>query len=132
MQTNKFTLMEVLMASFVLAIMSAGIFGSFLAARHLIKNARYHQEAQMIAFDEVWQLYHKEYSKLKDFDGVRTEAVSDDSLLYPAGGTIRSSVLEYSDYCDVVVRVDWNYVTISGTEKTPHEQMTIRRYKTLF
>jgi len=129
MKNNNFTLMEVLMASFVLAILSAGIFGSFLVARHLIKSSRLHQEAQMLAFDKAWQVYHQNYNQLVNY-GIVTQAVPNNSILFSSGGTIRSAVLNQGNFCTVMVRVDWNYTTISGTQEIPNETVTIRRYRT--
>ncbi|MFA5205884.1 MAG: hypothetical protein WC708_15920 [Lentisphaeria bacterium] len=120
---HPFTLAEVLVASCLLMLLAAGIYGTVSMSTWMIFCARNHLEAQSLAVDRCWIAYRKEYSDLLITTAVKTEAVPDTHVLKNLGGTIRTAVATYSDHVDLTVRVDW-----VENGKPANESFTVSRY----
>lgn len=127
---RRFTLLEALLAMVILAMMASGVFASIMLARHVMTSARHHQEAQALAFDYAWTLFHQDYEELLNYDSPTTEPVPADSPLFPYGGTVRQSVVVHSDHCQILVRVDWQEPTFGTGTKALHQSHTVHRYNT--
>jgi prepilin-type N-terminal cleavage/methylation domain-containing protein len=126
-----FTLTEVLVASVVVVLAIGGAYTTLLAARMVSSTARQHLEAEQIALDQIWKTYHLNYDELLSFGpNPTTDAVHENSILFNAGGTVRTAVIPNGDYCQIIVRVDWQrFGPFSGTN-TPYEILTMDRYRT--
>ena len=126
-----FTLSEVVVAAMVVALATLGIFGSILAAFHLLDNARQFQEGEKLAVDALWAAFNEPYDDLvQREDNPSVRAVPDESPLYPLGGTIRTAIIRYSDHCRILVRVDWTTRTLSNQAKPVNVSLWVDRYNT--
>lgn len=120
---HAFTLVELLVASMLLALLAAGIYGTVSMSTWMIFCARNHLEAQSLAADRCWIAYRNEYSDLLIAPAIKTDAVPAAHVLNGMGGTIRTAVTAYSDHVDLTVRVDW-----VENSKPAFETFTVSRY----
>ncbi|NCC50103.1 MAG: prepilin-type N-terminal cleavage/methylation domain-containing protein [Spartobacteria bacterium] len=127
-----FTLAEVLIASLVVVMAVGGAYGALIMSRMMTMLARQHQEGEQLAMDQLWKTYHLPYEQLQSFaPNPQVLSVPEGTLLSEAGGTIRTGVMQYSNRCEIVVRVDWTRIgPINTGTNTPHEMLTIERYRT--
>lgn len=119
---HSFTLVELVVASILLALLASGIYGAVGMSTWMVFCARNHLEAQSLAVDRCWIAYRNEYSDLL-IAPVKTEAVPDTHVLKGMGGTIRTAVAPYSDHVDLIVRVDW-----VENGKAAFESFSVSRY----
>jgi len=125
-QNRRFTLLEVLIASLVLALMAGGIYGSITMSTKMIYSARQRIEAQSLAVDRCWIAYRDTYENLLNYPDVSTVAVPLGHSLFPFGGTVRTSVEKFGNpitYVRITVRLDW---TENGLAR--YETFTVDRY----
>ena len=107
-ERHPFTIVEVLMASVIGAMLLLGVMGAMIGSFHLMKTARYQEEASALAADQLWIVFNTPYDDLLTYASPTTVAVPTTSDLFAMGGTIRTSVQVNSNNCDITVRVDWN------------------------
>ncbi len=126
-----FTLAEVIVAGAILALIATGVFTSVLLAQLLISNAREHQVAESLAMDKAWEIFNLPYHQIENSPNPLAMQVSvpESSLLYNLGGTIRTAVIKYSNYCEIQVRVDWNGRTITHKPSPSYEALSVLRYR---
>lgn len=129
-----FTLAEVIIAGAILALVATGVFTSVLMAQFLISNAREHQAAESLAMDKVWEIFNLPYQQIENSPNplAMQIAVPQSSILYNWGGTIRTAVTKQADYCEIMVRVDWNGRTITHQASPSFELLTVDRYRDTF
>ena len=125
-----FTLPEAMIASVISVVLFFILFGGIAFSRQMVASARYHSEAEALAMDQTLMMCNLTYSNLTSQIGVTTSNVPTNSLLFPLGGTLRTGVLNYTNYCQVQVRVDWRFVKW-GVTNNPSESLWGNRYPTL-
>jgi len=128
---RRFTLAEVVVATGLLALTTSGVYSGIIVCLKMIASARYHQEAQTVAVDRAWLLLHEGYEDLVNYESPGVEIVPASSPLNELGGTFRCAVLNHSDHCEIIVRVDWNEKTAGGVLKSPYVTASVRRYNTI-
>ena len=107
-----FTLVEVMVAVGILALVSIGIYGTINVAQRSLRQTRCHAEAEMIAMDKLWFTSNNStYAQLQGWT-TTTETVASSSFLFKYGGTIRTSATQNVDadglpYVQLTARVDW-------------------------
>jgi len=81
--------------------------------------------------DKLWEIFNLPYQQIENSPNplAMQTAVPQSSILYNWGGTIRTAVTKYGDYCEIMVRVDWNGRTLTHHENPSYEALTIRRYR---
>ena len=123
------TLPETMVAATLSVILFFILFEGISFSRQLIANARYHNEAEALAMDQALVTFNAPYTNLTSQSGVATTTVPTNSMLYPLGGTIRTGVVVYTNYCQVQVRVDWKFLKWGWTNN-PSESLWINRRDT--
>jgi hypothetical protein len=124
------TLAETMVAAIISSVLFLGLFTGINFVRQLVLNARYHNEAEALAMDQTLMMFNLPYTNLTSYTAVITNTVPSDSMLYPLGGTIRTAVLTYSNFCQIQVRVDWKFIKW-GSTNSPSERLWVNRYQTL-
>ena len=124
------TLAETMIASALSMVLFLILFGGIAFSRQLVANARYHNEAEALAMDQALVIFNAAYTNLTGQAGVTTTTVPTNSMLFPIGGTMRTGVLVYTNYCQVQVRVDWKFMKW-GVTNNPSESLWINRFNTL-
>ena len=124
------TLAEAMVASVISVIMFFTLFNGIVFVRQLVANARYHNEAESLAMDQALMMFNSSYTNLTSLAGVTTTTVPTNSMLFPLGGTMRTGVLVYTNYCQVQVRVDWRFLKWGATNYLS-ESLWINRFQTL-
>jgi Tfp pilus assembly protein PilV len=131
-----FTLIEVVIATTILASMMGLLTTCILALRSSIQAGSDHVEALSIATDEAWNVFSiRKYSDLEaQYPAPTTvsKRVPTNSSLYAAGGTITTGVTGQTaaqDWSDILVTVYWTQ-RVFGTTMSVCESNTIRRYDT--
>ena len=105
---NGFTLVEVIVASGLLAITAGAIFSTLSWGRIIIFQNRCHQEAEQIAFDELWNVFNMHWEELKSYEAnPNLQDVYPGTLLSDYNGTIGTAVFDNGTYYTIEVQVDW-------------------------
>jgi len=125
-----FTLAETMIASGISIVLFFVLFSGISFTRQLTANSRYHNEAESLAMDQALMMFNMSYTNLILQPSMTTTAVPTNSTLYPLGGTMRTGVLVYSNYCQVQVRVDWIFFKW-GVTNNPSESLWINRFPLL-
>ena len=139
-----FTLAEVMVATGVMAIASAGIYGSIVASKRMLIAARFHNEAMSVAMDQAMYIANAyPYStsdpstpSLLNWPTIAANttpptryaiphAVS--PLLFSRGGTVDAGVTIFSDHVRITVRVYW----VDRTQGGVSEDVYVDRYQIL-
>lgn len=60
-----FTLTEVMAAMALLMLVASGIYGSLILGEFMVTEARFRSEAQALATDEAWMLFHNPYDNVR-------------------------------------------------------------------
>ena len=107
-ERHPFTVVEVMMASLIAAVLLVGVMGAMIGSFHLMKTTRYQEEASALAADQLWIVFNLPYDDLLTYASPTTVAVPATSDLFAMGGTVRTSVQVNSNNCAITVRVDWN------------------------
>ncbi len=129
-----FTLMEAVIAAFLVGVSAAVVFTELMISYRVLMHARGVMDAQGVAFDELWSVYHLDWETgLRTFNAaLPTNAVyrqtpTPEHCIYSTNGFVRTFVIWTNSYsCDITVQV-WppEYLAI-GTN--PAAQYWIRRY----
>ncbi len=123
-----FTLVEVMIASFLSTLLLLGVYVAMLKFIDLVVTARQHNEAQTLAMDRIWSVFNQPYQTLRDFSpNPQVEQVPSTSPLFPYGGTLRTGVLVESNACTILVAVDWMPLAFGGQPIASRELLSLRR-----
>jgi len=125
-----FTLVEAIIASLIVTITVGMLYAAIMSMQSAIVLSADSMEAQTLAFDEALVLFHMPYEDLLDQPATATRTVPPTCGLFPQGGTIRTSVLQGSNVCDIIVRVDWTHRALGGSVSA-FESYSVQRYNTL-
>lgn len=123
-----FTLMEGVVASFILTASAGALYSAILFMMTTVSFSANHMEAQTLAFDQALAVCHMDYDVLENY-GVVTVAVPTNSAIFHLGGTLRTAVLPVSNRCTIITRVDWTQKTMGGTVNAS-ETYSVMRYET--
>jgi len=150
-RSSAFTLVEVMVAFGVMALVAVGIFGSVSLSQRMLRQSRSHLEAEGIVMDNLWLVTNS-----NSFDNLLAMANSatptttvslastnglipdySDSFLANYGGTLRTAVTIQTDtatsskYVNVWVRLDWvNRAVLGGKQRAESESLSMNRYQT--
>lgn len=124
----RFTLIEVLVAMAILALLGTSSYSGLLMAYRMINSAACRQEAQTLALDNAMAVFHQDYEEVLNEPAVNTEPVPPYSKLHELGGTIRTAVSHEDSHCRITVRVDWNDVALGGSNRVSSQTANLRRY----
>lgn len=125
---NGFTLVEALVASFLLAIVAGAIFSTLTWGRVIIFQNRCHQEASQIAFDELWNVFNMRWEELKSYrSNPNIRPVYDGTLLADYNGTIATVVYDYGSYYIIEIQVDWDNFGGAFSATPPQETFRVMR-----
>ena len=110
-KTN-FTLIETLIASTILVMVSIGIYGTVYSANQTMLTAKNHQAALNLATDETLKAFHLSLEKLATLSNIEPNElpqipVSDSHQLYNYGGTLRTFVYDNDDYYTIKIIINW-------------------------
>jgi len=98
MRTRGFTLVEVMVAAIILALLAAGLFSVFASARNLVSRSKRRLVATEIAKAEIEK--NKQHIRADRWDNVSYPAV------YPANGVWRSCASAAYTYQGITYNVD--------------------------
>lgn len=128
-----FTLVEVMVASALLAITAGAMFSSLSWCRVIVFQNRCHEEAEQFAFDQLWNTFNMRWEELRDFhlsEGTRVTEVAENSLLADYNGEIWTAVYDYGDYFLIEVKVVWDNIGSAFSPYPAEETLRIYRYNT--
>ena len=121
-----FTLIEVMVASALGLLAFTVIITGEVFSRQLIASARFNNEAEAYAMDQIIPLLNMNYDQLLNQPLV-TNSVPTNFFIYPLGGTLRTGVLVYTNYCQVWARVDWSQQYVGGVKVSKYQLLWVNR-----
>jgi len=129
---NGFTLVEVIVASGLLAITAGAIFSTLSWGRIIIFQNRCHQEAEQVAFDTVWSTFNMRWEELRSFSVLLAPTVVNvhsNTLLAGYNGEIATAIYDNGDFFEIEVEVAWDSSGGAFGLTNTVETLRIRRYE---
>ena len=133
MKKHYFSLVETMVASFLLVLISSGIYGSIYSANRMAVTAKNHQAALTLASDELWATFNMDLTELSSLwsqsqsSAIQKDIPTDHLLgkkeLY--NGVVETFIIDNVDHFDITVRVSWIHYG-----KSVSQEYSIKRYKT--
>ena len=142
-----FTLVEVMIASFVMATAMLTLYSSMIYSRRAVYIDRFKEEAHRVAMDKALEIKQLPYNELLKAANTITEESLEEDLIFAKNKSdssnvyynsslttfvplLRTAIYENSNSCEIQVQVLWTCITPSGTAtKTDIQTITVFRYK---